>query len=194
MRYYRYHPLGNRDTRYEIRDTRGGFTLIELLVTVALTALLSSFVIVYSSSSRTQTVLFVEQAKIGQVVVRATSLAISTYSSASPPCGYGVHFDAPARAYALFSYAVADCASIRSIDPGAAAYSASQRFSLPQGIVMEDTEDSLSDIFFVPPDPKTMLWVRGTLLAGGSASVRLATADGTRKSALQVSPAGQISF
>ena len=174
---------------------RQGFTLVELLVTVSITALLSSFVIVYTSRGRAQTTLFVEQAKVGQVIIRAKSLAISTYDSATSLCGYGVHFDIPAGTYALFSYTASHCAQISSIDPtDAAAYAELQRFSLPKALIFEQSPDSLQDVFFLPPDPTTFVWSGGVLLASGSGAVRVKTADNVYLRVVQVSTAGQVSF
>src|SRR5438105_773284 len=60
--------------------SRSGFTLIELLVSMMITMLLSGFIITYTSGGRAQTTLYVEQAKLGQLVSRAKSLSISTYN------------------------------------------------------------------------------------------------------------------
>ena len=187
-----------QDSRSSIQD-RAGFTLIELLVSVTVTALLSSFVIVYTTSGRAQTALYVEQSKVIQVIVRAKSLAISTYDAPAPLCGYGVHFDPDAGTYDLFSYRSLDCVHISFIDPDASAnYVSLHRYLLPQNLMLRDGEDAIRDVLFIPPDPKTLLWKEseGVLIPieRGAGKVYLAAKNGPWSSDLQVSVAGQISF
>lgn len=174
---------------------RSGFTLIELLVSVTVTALLSSFVIVYTTNGRAQTALYVEQSKIIQVIVRAKSLAISTYDAPDPLCGYGVHFDQSAGAYDLFSYRDSACNLISFIDPtDSAHYVSLHRYVLPKNLMLRDGENAISDILFIPPDPKTLLWSEGVILTTGTGNVYLAAKDGPWNTNLHVSVAGQISF
>ncbi len=174
---------------------KSGFTLIELLVSITVTALLSSFVIIYSSGTRAQTALSVERAKLTQVIVRAKSLALSTYGASAPPCGYGVHVDRSARAYELFTYTAADCSQIPFIDPeDAAHYRSLNRYLLPAPLAFEDGQNVMSEVLFVPPDPKTFVWSGGALLQAGTGKIYLTTQDGAGHTSVQVSPAGQISF
>jgi prepilin-type N-terminal cleavage/methylation domain-containing protein len=186
----------NLHTTYYILLTRKrGFTLIELLVSVTITAFLSSFVIIYTSSGRAQTTLYIEQAKIIQIVARAKSLAISTYDANIPPCGYGVHFDSVAGMYDLFSYSnTAPCGQISSIDPLSSRYTIVRHYVLPRGLMLGDGQNKMSDILFLPPDPKTVMWSGGVILTSGEGSVYLVTSAGPWRTTMHVSIAGQIGF
>lgn len=186
-----------------------GFTLVEVLVVVAITSLLAGAVLTYSSRGRTQVALYVESAKLAQVALRAKSLAIATYNNPGTPCGYGVHLDIPNNTYSLFSYSPKDangdlnCASIVNspIDTTDPAYSPIENFDMQKSVQFVDlpsSDNGIQEVLFVPPDPKTYIWVRGGLSQPASditGQIELvAVNDPASVLRLRISSAGQINF
>jgi len=177
---------------------RKGFTLVEIMVVVSVTAMLSAVILVYNSSTREQIVLSTEKVKLTQVVLRSKSLAISTYSDASVPCGYGMYIDPAARTYTLMRYAPADCSVTDRVDPDPAARQAvspSEVFTLPPGLVFGNASSSLRYVVFIPPDPFVLIADRdGNLLPTPTGEVILQSADGKYSSTITVNTAGQVTF
>lgn len=183
------------------RTGKKAFTLVEVLVVIAITSLLAGIVLTYSSKGRAQVTLYVESAKLSQVILRAKSLAIATFSSPDAPCGYGVHIDSAANKYSLFSYSPNDCYSIQNgpIDTADPGYSVLDSFDLPPSVVYGDSSNSLEnagDILFVPPDPKTMIWPRGGSFPSATAAkiVLTSPADNSYSLEIRISSAGQINY
>ena len=165
-----------------MRAKRAGFTLVEILIVIGITAVLSSMVLTYTSASRDQVALYVEQAKLAQTISRAKSLAITTYNDPngeedSIPCGYGVHFDYDAGEYLLFSYDAANCTITSTLDPQAMTVISTAELSIAMHF-SEDAEDPIQDILFIPPDPKTWIWQLSALTTSTSGRVYLETAKG----------------
>ena len=69
-----------------------GYTLIEMMVIVSILSMLTTILIVYNRTGERQIIVFKEQAKIINTILRAKSLAISTYAEGDTPCAYGIHF------------------------------------------------------------------------------------------------------
>jgi prepilin-type N-terminal cleavage/methylation domain-containing protein len=168
---------------------RQGFTLFEIIVVIAISMLLSTMVIVYSGSSRQQVALSVEAAKIAQVISRAKALTLSTYSSGSVDCGYGVKFDFANRKYQIESWTAPGCNAL--LGPTT---SSTGNFSLPAGVTFGTGPNRLEEIMFVPPDPVTAVVIGGAIIQNATAKVYLETQDGVGKREVTVSTAGQITF
>src|SRR3989344_9572994 len=79
-----------------------GFTLIELIIVIGIVGVLTGGLAFYSRSAERQIILFRDQAKIVEALLRAKSLSISTYSDADAPCGYGVHIDQARKEIIIF--------------------------------------------------------------------------------------------
>ncbi len=187
------------------RRLRGsdGFTLIEVLVVVAITALVSSYVLTYTSVGRSQVLLEFEQQKIAGFIFRAKSLAIATYNGLVPSrCGYGFAVDYGARYYSVFSYVpppalpggAPNCRSIDTIDERYMFFVSSS--SIPSSIVLRNNfSDSLYRVLFVPPLPRVLISTdpSGAVTSDGG-KVYIETGDGRAQRAITVSPAGQIDF
>lgn len=179
--------------------SRQGFTLIEILVVIALTMVLSAVVLTYNSNGRDEVSLLAGSAQVAQFISRAKSFAIATYSETPAPCGYGVHIDytGASNRYELFSYDVPNCGSILFIDPTNSGYKQLSTLTLPQGLKflsVDNGADSVQDIFFIPPEPQTLVLVGNPESAVATANVVLSSVDGQEQRPVTVNSAGQITF
>lgn len=181
--------------------SRRGFTLIEIIVVVAVTMLLSSIVIFYNSSTREQLTLFTEKAKLAEVVLRAKSLAISTYADGSSRCGYGLYLDPAARAYSIISYQPADCRILTSVDPDPAVRVAlpNATYVLPPTLALgassTTSADAVAYVIFIPPDPHVLIArADGSLVPNDQGVLSLYGVRSGTAAGVIVSTAGQITF
>ncbi len=150
-----------------------GFTLIEILVVVGIMSLLTGVLILYSRTGERQILLFREQAKIINVVLRAKNLALNTYIEQGSPCAYGVHFDLALKEIRIFkdldaNGQTADC---DSTDPGLMpdnVYTPSGSSPTPEDLdppIVENLDPTISftepigvtDVVFIPPNPDTVI-------------------------------------
>lgn len=160
---------------------------------IAITALLAGLILTYSSQSRDQVALYVEQAKLAQTVARAKSLTISTYNLPAVPCGYGVRIDHEQDSYQLFSYDAPDCGDIQSLSPQFMTEVVSEQ--LPGNLEFgEQDAESITDILFMPPAPSTWIWLSGGNATSTEGRVPLTSKSGEFSVEVLVSSAGQITF
>lgn len=193
------------------KKERGGFTLIEILVVLMITALLSGVVVFYGTNARSRNALIVEGSKVAQLLLRAKSLAISTYNIPPIPCGYGVFFDHFNNRYSLISYleiaGAADdprCKTIKDadLDESAITFFENSTFALSPGVIYYGDTYEASYILFVPPEPKTYIYLldivnpsnAGKPITSGIGTVSLQTADTGEVYAIDVNTFGQLSF
>ena len=163
---------------------------------LGVTLLISSSLILFSGTSRRQTALTVEAAKISQFILRAKALAVSTYDQANPPCGYGVRIDYDAGRYSMFSYAPPSCKGIVNIDtdfadqvPGASS------FVVDRGLVFEENADSIAEVFFLAPTPKTFIsFAVGGDLETNPGKIYLKTSAESANIIISVKYAGQVTI
>lgn len=187
---------------------RNGFTLIELLVVVGITALLSAYVIVWSNAARRQTTLYTERAKIAQVLLRARDFALVSFNKPTPACGYGVHFDYVNNTYDLHSYTPLTPGDFCSAIENADIPSEGQPNSIPG---VPDTYALNSDVrfvpcvggnridyaYFIPPDPRAVLWVDGHTASssvGTVGEICVETNDGNLQTTISVNSRAQVTF
>lgn len=151
---------------------RAAFTLLEMMVVVGVSISLAAVLLIYGSNAKEQSILSIEEAKIAQLVMRARSLAISTFNQTTPPppCGYGVRIQPllnPQR-YVLFSYdypgdpnKLSKCRTVTSVLGGGsgAVYSVleTHRLDAPISFVLPNPVDWMQAVFFKPPDPTVLL-------------------------------------
>ena len=175
------------------RRSRLAFTLIEVLVVIAVTSLLAGLILTYSSTSRDQVALYVQQAKLAQTIAKAKSLTISTYNKPTVPCGYGVHMDYPGGAYTLFSYDAPSCDDLSVLNPAFETTVTAE--TLPSNLVFGTPDaGSIDDILFIPPNPDTWVWLHGSNTTSTAGQVPIMARSGAPKLTVTVSSAGQISF
>jgi prepilin-type N-terminal cleavage/methylation domain-containing protein len=135
---------------------RRGFTLIEMVVVLAITAGLSSFLIIYNRASREYIALSVEAAKIAQVIGRARSYAVSFRTDPSAPatCGYGVTFDLAGQAYSFVRYEGTPCTGIELAGPTVIPL---ETYRLDPKLRFGAGANVLEAVLFSPPEPKAYL-------------------------------------
>lgn len=147
----------------------------------------------FSGRGRQQVALSVEANKVSQFILRAKSLAVSTYDQPDRPCGYGVNVDYAAKRYVLFGYAPPDCEDMEEIIPAYARVL--DRFSFDTNLLVGENPDSLVAVLFVPPAPSTLIEVFARPgFSNESAKVYLQTLDGSAGLPVGVSLAGQVTF
>lgn len=130
-----------------------GFTLIEILVAISISVLLSAGLILYNRTGEQQIILFKDQAKIINLILRAKSLALQAYNvEGVSGCGYGVHFD-PAGIIILFKDQATDCAGSDNIYSGPSEEIGRMTFTSKEKFSQLD----FTDILYIPPDPKVVL-------------------------------------
>lgn len=182
-----------------------GFTLIEILVVVSITAIISSFALIYTKSSQSQVTLQIEEQKIASFIFRAKSLAITTYSRlpATRSCGYGLEINYATRNYWIFSYEPpidptkpSTCPDVTAIQ---SRYQVAMTSStLPKELIFDQQPAAkrLRLVLFLPPAPRTLLSNNsgnsGDLDRGGALNIYLSTRDGLAKRTITVGSAGQI--
>jgi prepilin-type N-terminal cleavage/methylation domain-containing protein len=172
-----------------------GFTMIELMISIGIMVMLTAIFIGYNRTTRDNIALMTERARLGQLIARAKSLALSSYTKDPQPCAYGVHLDYAARTYALVGYddPVTECSPMAFIDPANFRYY--ETFSVRPGVVLDaGGPNPLEDVFFVAPDPVTYLNIGGALTTSGSGNVTIKTQDGATVDAVTVTGASQITF
>lgn len=175
-----------------------GFTIIEVLIVVAITILLSSSLITYTSTARQQIALYAEEAKLGQTIYRAKSLALSSRSmtvGSQQICGYGVHFDYDYMKYSIFSYLKPqnlNCKDISAIDGNYE--NTISTFNVNKNLKLVPAEKGIYDVLFIPPDPLTLMRTEGGTVNNGSAAAILKTADGSLYFTITVNSNGLVDF
>ena len=159
-----------------------GFTTVEMLVTVGVLAALSAILIGYSRSGELNIILFKDQARVVNAILRAKSLAVQTYATGENVCGYGIHFD-PGGSFIIFKDLAADCDS------------SDRQYSDPSEEVEVNKLDSklwfsqldISDALFVPPDPETILKPDRE-----SGVIAITAASGASTVKIKINSAGQV--
>lgn len=163
-----------------------GYTLIEMLVVVAILMLLTSITILYGRTGEEQVSLFRSQAEIIGVLNRAKTLSLQIYfSGGEKVCGYGVHFDKTQEAFFLFKDLADDCSTANHKYDNVNEQMESPRL-LPKNLRFGDLT-SVTDVDFVPPDPKTYLTPTST-----EATVIIQNEAGTANVKIKINQGGQI--
>jgi len=185
---------------------REAFTLVEILIVVAISALLSTIVIAFSSLSKNEVSVSVEEAKISQFLFQAKTLAMATYAVSSSTCGYGVSFDYAKSAYSIFAYVPSNatsCPPASSIENTSISSDNMQKYTdstwnvhLARGVNFLSSSNSASVILFYPPDPTTLISLDGsTFTPQTSSSIYLyPTGGNSYVNHISINSAGQITM
>lgn len=192
---------------------RKGFTLIEVLIVIAISALLSTIVITYSSVSKNEIAVSVEAAKISQTIFQAKTLAISTYANSSSSCGYGVSFNYASGTYSIFAYDPSGYSSCPSANTVASKikqsgdnissfgkmveYSdATWNVPIGSGVLLQKQLNSVILILFYPPDPTTFISRDGDYFTSADPSLIYLAAVGNTPDVetISVDSSGQVTL
>jgi len=145
---------------------KNGFTLVEILVSITIMALLSGILIIYGRNGERQLLLFRDQAKIINAILKAKTLALNTYSKEGAPCAYGIHFDSSKKEFRIF----------QDLDSSGSSQNCSNADGIYSSAPSPNSEDlnpplveilgknlafkeplAATDIVFIPPDPKAII-------------------------------------
>lgn len=167
---------------------------------MAVTAMLSALILVYNASTRETLRLFSEKARVAQLILRAKSLSLSTYSEEDTPCGYGVRLDRAAARYALVAYRPRVCAERARVDTDPDVFEVVQLsdFELPATLAFAEGADETRDasyVLFIPPDPAVLVAREdGTLVEGGDGVIAMTIKGRDTDAIVTVNAAGQITY
>jgi type II secretory pathway pseudopilin PulG len=182
------------------QNRKSGFTLIEILVIVTILSFLSGILIVYNRSTERQILLFREQAKIINLILRAKSLALSTYTKSGSPCAYGIHFDQAQKEIRIFqdldaNGTTADCATADNLYDPNSMYAAQENLE-PPAVEKLDAQVSfldplpVTDITFIAPNPDVVITPDPT--PSNEAIIEIVTSGGISKK-IKINRFGQVS-
>jgi prepilin-type N-terminal cleavage/methylation domain-containing protein len=183
-----------------------GFTVVELIVTIGVIAVLASYLILYNKNSQAQIILSLEQAKLVDALNTAKSLTLSTYIENFSSCGYGVYINYSNNSYEIFKYGQPpNCGAIASSSLSSilsnSSYTKIKTTNLPKEVVFNNSgSNKLDAIFFIPPDPKILIWRGNSSLpinendSDYEANIYLKTKDNSMSKTIKINVAGQISF
>lgn len=161
--------------------------MIEILVALMITVFLSTILITYNRAGSLQIILFKEQAKIINNVLRAKNLATQIFNQGSPVCGYGVHFDKDKKLFILFKDLANPCSNSDNRYSGSAE-------DLESGILDSQIKFSnlgLFDILFIPPEP--IVIIDGDPAKKGDFIVEINSKSGGSPKKIKVNSFGQVS-
>ncbi|MCS6789117.1 MAG: prepilin-type N-terminal cleavage/methylation domain-containing protein [Patescibacteria group bacterium] len=192
----------------KLKINNKGFTIVELIVVFAITTALASFLIIYNKANNNQILLSLETAKLVDLINKAKSLSISTYTGKGLTCGYGIYIDYGTNNYTLFKYGSPassnECNNIQSLNINNIltnqTYYELEKNYLPQNHKFEQNNDFLNMIFFIPPDPRVLIWKNNNALPKTEndpdyeSNIYLSTKDNSFKKIINLNVAGQISF
>jgi prepilin-type N-terminal cleavage/methylation domain-containing protein len=183
-----------------------GFTVVELIVTIGVIAVLAGYLIVYNKNSQAQIILSLEQAKLVDALNTAKSLTLSTYIENFSSCGYGVYINYSNNSYEIFKYGQPpNCGAIASSSLSSilsnSSYTKIKTTNLPKEVIFDNSgSNKLDAIFFIPPDPKILIWRGNSSLpinendSDYETNIYLKTKDNSMSKTIKINVAGQISF
>jgi len=171
------------------------FTLIETLVVILVTMILASIMIVYSHTGEKQIVLFRDQAKVVGILNRAKFLSVQMFSKTidDKTCAYGVHFELEneAKSFSIFKVKALTSNCENSYIAGGNNIVKVEEYSLDSRLKFSEELTGITDIVFIPPDPKVIL----TGTSDNSAKITIvdiSDTSGKNKKEINVNTFGQI--
>lgn len=169
----------------KIFRNKKGFTILEMTVVISIMVLLSSFLILYSRTGENQIVLFRDQSRLITGLNRAKSSSIQSLDASNPSCAFGVHFSKAENAFLIFRDLATDCQNADHVYTDSGELFESYQLS-PR---IKFGEVTLTDIVFIPPDPKTIIDNDSNKT---EATIVLETLDGKASLKVKINNVGQI--
>jgi len=181
-------PFFLSSLRRTFLNDRRGFSAIEMIVVVSVSIVLAAMALGWSAASRNQVALTVDRTHIIQLLQRAKSLSLSTFSSTSPACGYGLTFIG--NSYNLIRYVDPVCTS--GLGAGGSD-EVVETAALSPGVQFTTGPNQVVRAIFIPPDPKVFLYQSsGAALTDGF--IYLTIPGGTSTSTIHIGAGGAIEF
>ncbi len=149
-----------------------GFTLIEMIVSIAIISGVTALFIAnyHSAGKRSDLVMTAQEVVADLHAAQSNTLGLTKYNTLVPPGGWGINFDRIANSYTLFADLNAPGTSgYREYDSGTegdGSYGA-RHIQLPDTIQIYQIKTAnnqtydLANVTFLPPDPRTNIWVSG---------------------------------
>lgn len=156
----------------ETVNSRPAFTLLETIVSVAIiTSITALFIANYRSSSPRSDIIMRAQSIVSDIhAAQNNALGLVKYNNLVPAGGWGVSFNKTNNSYTLFADLDGpDTPGYLQYDPdseGDARYGA-RTVTFPANIEILEIKASnnsiynLANVTFLPPDPKTNIWLLG---------------------------------
>jgi prepilin-type N-terminal cleavage/methylation domain-containing protein len=151
-----------------------GFTLIEMLVVLSILSILLSISTSSASLNRKEYLLSTSQEQLRALFSRAKALTVSgLFKAGGDVCGYGVRIDKAAdeKKAVIFQFLAdsdkcPESSAELSSDLNAPELSGSlNSMRLDKSLSFDDGNGALEslEIYFIPPDPQTVIFVNGEL-------------------------------
>lgn len=148
------------------------FTLIEMVVSLGIIiSVTAMFIANYQSANKRSDLVMTAQELVADLhSAQSNTLGLAKYNNAVPPGGWGINFDKQTNTYTIFADLNAPGQlGYLQYDPsteGVVGYGA-RRVVLPARIKIEELRISsnlttnLANVTFLPPDPRTNIWISG---------------------------------
>ena len=172
-----------KNLKLKIKNSSQGFTLIEILVIITITTILAGIMIAYGHIGERQITLFRDQAKVIGVLNRAKFLTVQMFAETTgeKPCAYGVHFENNKQTFLIFKDLKTSCDGVYGGDNSGELF---EKYEISSAFKFQT---SLSDVVFIPPDPRVKLNA-GSL---SEATIKIAL-DATNYKTIRITKYGQI--
>ena len=171
-----------KNLKLKIKNSSQGFTLIEILVIITITTILAGIMIAYGHIGEKQITLFRDQAKIIGVLNRAKFLTVQMFAeTGEKPCAYGVHFENNKQTFLIFKDLKTSCDGVYGGDNSGELF---EKYEINSAFKFET---SLSNVVFIPPDPRVKLNA-GSL---SEATIKIVL-DATNYKTIRITKYGQI--
>lgn len=171
-----------------------GFTLVEMIVTLGILTAISLILLAYGHISENQLILFRDQAKIINTLLRAKSLAVQEFQALDKGCYFGAHFDQGGD-YIIFKHYGDNCDPSAFSEFGFSDPAVSVR---DEEIIRNKLDSKISfgpldfdDVLFIPPEPAVRI-IPDSSSATRYITIKV-TGNDNSSAKISINKAGQIS-
>jgi prepilin-type N-terminal cleavage/methylation domain-containing protein len=155
--------LGSLIFTKQLAQKSRGFTLLEILVVIGIIGILSGIAVGYSRTSSQQLSLLNAEAKLLNLFSRAKFLSVETFLTAEEGglrvCAYGVKVDRSQGEVFIFADRAPSCPAnnLYNSDTDLRLSSELDNFKLNPALFSFTEDTTLSEVVFIPPDPRTKI-------------------------------------